>query len=324
MNVVSNLTLGDGGITDASLFDITLTARTLRISNHVVNAGRAITLSVTNRLDSGTNTWQVFNGFNLPVRPAQGDLALSTIRSKAIARQSAAHIWSGIDRGAVAAGYVTNGAVGVLILDGSTNSLFTFSKSGATSNALYVDRLELLNSAAQIDGAGNLSQLGINPGMTIYYAQALIGGNSAAEFLNGKNGGRLRWVSGYAGPMSGTNIVYPDGSTNFLNAAIVTSCNLDSDGDGVVNCLDPSPVFLPQLAKVTVAVINNPAPTVSLTWPTIAGASNRIYDKTNSAGSWRLLTNVISPAGSGTLTNQYLTPLGKGSRYFRVEIQPPQ
>src|SRR5262249_11323005 len=44
---------------------------------------------------------------------------------------------------------------------------------------------------------------------------------------------------------------YPGGSTNRVNTALAFSCDIDTDGDGIVNCLDPTPfsvspcVFVP-------------------------------------------------------------------------------
>src|SRR4029077_2887313 len=76
-----------------------------------------------------------------------------------------------------------------------------------------------------------------------YFAQAYQQGVSIAEKLNGANDGGFQWVSNYnCGFFSSTNIVYPDGSTNRVNAALAASCNIDSDGDGTVNCLDLSPI----------------------------------------------------------------------------------
>jgi hypothetical protein len=131
-----------------------------------------------------------------------------------------------------------------LILDGrSPASAFSFNGTG-TANGLYVDLLDLRNYATNIDMAGNLNELYIEPNVTIYYGQALAGNVSVAERINNANGGRLIWVSSYAGIYSGTNVVYPDGTTNRLNTALVESQNEDSDCDGLANIADPSPSLL--------------------------------------------------------------------------------
>src|SRR5258708_12257287 len=82
--------------------------------------------------------------------------------------------------------------------------------------------------------------------MKSYYGHALYNGFSIAEKLTCKNGGGFCWVSNYnTGFYSSTNFVYPDGTTNQLNTALVQSCDIDSDGDGIVNCQDQCPTFPP-------------------------------------------------------------------------------
>ena len=214
----------------------------------------------------------------------------------------------------------------MLVLDGAINSQFTFTGNGSPSNAIYLDRLELTNSAGLFDVSGNLKEVQINPGMVIYYAQATINGASAAEFLDGKNNGRLRWISSHAGTFSGTNVIYPDGSTNFLNAALVTSCNLDSDNDGIPNCIDPSPVPLLTLARLNAKIVSNPNPMLSLSWLSVGWATNRVYTATNiKAPSWQFFTNIVSPPQAGPpFTLEYIVPLNS-SRFYRVDIvAPPQ
>ncbi|HEU5070270.1 MAG TPA: hypothetical protein VFV96_07645 [Verrucomicrobiae bacterium] len=325
VQAVSDLSLNDGGLLSAIQADVSLSGRNVTVSNHTIYAGRTLRLSVTNQLVAGTNTWQVLDGISLPIKPAAGDLSYVTIRSQAIPFQNAVHTWAGTDRGAQNSGFTNNAALGVLALNGAANSLFTFTGTGAASNAIYIDRLELINSAGLFDANGNLAELSIAPGMTVYYAQATIDGASAAEFMNGKNGGRLRWISSYAGPFSGTNVVYPNGSTNFLNAALVTSCNLDSDNDGLPNCIDPSPVFLPQLARVDVSVVTSPSRMLVLSWLTIGGATNHIYSATNTGSpNWQLVTNLVSPPVVGKpFTNQFVTPLTSGSRFYKVSVEAP-
>jgi hypothetical protein len=326
MYASTNITLPFGGFLSAPEADINIFCRNLFITNHGVLAGRTLNLNVTNQLLAGTNDWQVFDGFRLPVRPTNSELGDVIIRSKGILNQPVTHVWSGSDRGAQGSGFVNNAALGMLVLDGAVNTMFTFTGNGSPSNALYVDRLELTNSAGLFDNLGNLKEVTIAPGMMVYYAQATINGASAAEFLDGKNGGRLRWVSSHAGSFSGTNVIYPDGSTNFLNAALVTSCNLDSDNDGIVNCIDPSPVSLLARAQLTATIVNNPNPMLSLSWLTTGWATNRVYVKTNvKSGTWQLQTNIVSPPQAGPpFTLEYIVPLNS-SRFYRVDVVvPPQ
>jgi hypothetical protein len=131
----------------------------------------------------------------------------------------------------------------------------------ANRNALYVDYLELRNFTTNIDFNGNLAGVQIDPGMTIYFAQAVMNGVSVAERLNGANGG-FCWASNYAGIYSSTNLFY-GGGTNTLNVALVQSANLDSDCDGLVNEDDGEPVFLVSTASLPEAT-NNTAYSVPL------------------------------------------------------------
>lgn len=326
LNISTNIDLSLGGFLSAPEADINIFAKNLVISNTTLLAGRKLTLSITNQLIAGAGDWQVYLGVSLPIRPTNSDLSQIIIRSKAISPEEPVHLWSGLDRGPQNIGYNNNAALGMLVLDGDVNSTFTFTGNGSPSNALYVDRLELTNSAGLINGTGDLTEVQVNSGMVIYYAQATINGASVAEFLDGKNGGRLRWVSSHAGTFSGTNVIYPDGSTNFLNTALVSSCNLDSDNDGTPNCIDPSPVPLLVQAKLTAKVVNNPNPALSLSWLTVGWATNRFYTTTNMrVPNWTFFTNIISPPQAGPpFMKELILPLNS-SRFYRVDVvTPPQ
>ena len=178
---------------------------------------------------------------------------------------------------------------------------FKFYGTGA-SNALYVDELELLDYASYTnhDFSGNLPALIFNTNLVIYYAQALTaaaGGSmlSVAEKLNHKNNDHLRWVPTYAGHFSGTNIVYPDGTTNGpFNTALAQSPDIDSDGDGVVNGSDPTPFFVRSDLHFMVTLTNS---MLMLTWNTIPLATNTVIYSTNGfTGPFdSVLTNFVSP-----------------------------
>jgi hypothetical protein len=164
-----------------------------------------------------------------------------------------------------------------------------------------VDYLELRNFATNINANGNLSGLNVEPNLVVYYAQALAGGVSVAERLDNSNDGRMRWVPGYAGIYSGTNVVYADGSTNFLNTALVLSQNLDSDGDGVPNAIDSTPVFLVTTARLPDATNNTP---YSVPLIAFGGPAAAPYSWALAPGSALPPGLSLSPAGvvSGTPT----------------------
>ena len=294
--------------------DVTVSSASLVISNQVVQAGRAINLGVSDYLDDGSlnssvefitnrNFWTVRDGFNLLVQPAHGSLLGTTVTNTA---WPAAHVvtrWAGADRGCSEAGFTDNTALGSLVLDGGNQSLFTFAPVGA-NNAMYVDRLELTNSAIGRDDSGNLTGIQILPGMKIYFAQALANGVSIAEKLNGRNDGAFCWVSGYAGFFSSTNMTYPNGLTYRVNAALVESCDIDSNGNGTVNCLDPAPI-----------TITTP-PVIPPTNPPTGGTDPTNTTTIISNGLPKLLFPGSSSAGGSVLSNAFTLAQGNYSGLF--------
>lgn len=241
--------------------DISLAANSLFISNTIVQAGGAVTLSATNYLDDGTitagcpdfntnkNSW-IGRGFSLTSLPPLASLQSTSFRDIDTNQTPVVNTWAGADKGNSPSGFDNNAAVGRLFIDGEDPlSLFIFQGTSG-NNALYVDYLEFDNYATNRDiGGTNFVQVSIAPGMKIYFGQATASGVSIAEKLDGANGGRFVWVRDYnCGFYSSTNLVYPDGSTNRVNTALATSCNIDSDNDGIVNCADLSPVPPSQLS----------------------------------------------------------------------------
>jgi len=315
------------GVVNAPFNDIVLNVGHLMISNHLLKAGHSLMIRATNSLTDGGpadgnngNIWSTgVLGFSLPFLPPIASLLGTTITSTAPDWAQVANQWAGRDRGAVPAGFDNNAALGRLVLDGGLNSSFIFT-GPTTSNALYVDRLEFQNYMTNFTDAGDLANLSFAPGMKIYYAQLIINGVSWAEKLNGKNGGGLNWVWGYAGAFSSTNMAYPDGTTNRLNQALVESCNLDSNGNGIANCLDLAPILVPSQVDLTATFTNLPPRAVALAWNTIPNSLNSVFFKPSlTATNWQLLTNfVFSSPGAGRAG--IVTPLGAGARYFRVRV----
>ena len=302
--------------------DVNIRARDLLVSNSVINAGRLI-LNVTNRLaDSGvaaTNTWNLTAGFQTLRRPTTSDLLGTHVRSSAPIYGLVEHAWSGADMGAVAAGYTNNLALGKLTFDGGSNSLFQFFPVG-TSNALYVDYIELLNDATNYNSAFSIS-----PNFTIYFANA----NVPVTKLHGAAGGRFQWVSSFAGPLSSTNITYhtpPNAGSNFVfNIALVTDNDLDSDGDGLVNSQDDEPIYVPGSAMLSVAMASGPSPCVLLTWNALAYSSNYLEFKTNTTTTqWNTLTNFhMGPYTWPVMVEDPISTSGEMRVYrIRVDIGP--
>jgi hypothetical protein len=333
-----NTLLTNGAIIAAS--DVSITTGSLVVSNHAIQAGGSLTLQVTNLLtDTGVtngNIWFVggwnLAGLNLPIKPLVGDLLGTTIFMTAAApNKQVVNTWAGRDRGVSVNGYTNNAAVGRLFLDAlGPSSAFKFAGTGA-SNALYVDELELFDYASYTNNiSGNLAALVFNTNLVIYYAQAITAdGASVAEKLNHKNNDHLRWVSAYAGYFSSTNVIYPDGTTNTMNAALRQSINIDSDGDGIANAYDPTPLFVSSELDFTLQLTNNPSPTVLITWHGIPSATNVLLFSTNlmPACTWQVLTNFISPslvppAGGWPITNTVFDRTTNSTRFYRVRVDP--
>lgn len=320
----------DARLTDGSFLaptaDVVVTAGGLVISNHALLAGRRLVLDITNSLwDGGLtngNAWRVGEGFNLLSRPASGSLLGTVVTSTTPAYVETASVWAGEDRGTVAAGFDSNCALGLLVLDAGENGLFTF-RGALPGSALYADYLELRNFMTNRDAAGNLEGLQIDPNLRIYYGDAVVNGVSVAEKLNHTHGDRLRWVSSYAGYYSGTNFVYPDGTTNLLNRALVTSCNLDSDGDQIVNCQDLTPVWRAnEDIGFRAETLGSPATAVGLSWRTLPGAANQVFYKASlTDAQWTLLTEFTTPAGAGSRVS-VSDPVDAGRRFYRVVVTP--
>ena len=391
-----------GGIISNGVGNFTVRAQTATLTNGLVTAGGSIsitggsllasnvpmqclslTLSPTNYLSDGgpgsnnDNIWTVGytnatgGGLSLLYNPGNGDLLGTTITNICPGpNKIITDTWAGKDFGVSSSGYRNNSALGHLILDvEGVQSLIKFGGAGS-SNALYVDALEVRGvltngvNAAYISGGSGISYdfskyLAINTNLVIYFAQAYWNGYSIAEAienasLEGGNGGntnlqvlstnlyglvttnvvvvpgRLRWVPGYAGYFSSTNIVVA-GVTNAVNAALAESGDIDSNGSGVngyptYNNSDPATHFFePQELNFALTLTNQPSRRLVLTWNTIPFATNYVYYTSSLlTNNWTLFTNFTSTSGFGpaypvTVSDTNLT---QGIRFYQVKLQP--
>ncbi len=346
-----SLTTQTGRLTGATIVsgaDIQFQANTLQISQSTLSANDALDFTVVANLSDGGfgagNTFSCSNGFNLWIKPATGELLGTTIYDTALGQAEVYHVWAGQDFGATVTGYTNNAAIGKLILDAPGSGVFRFD-GATTSNALYVDDLELRDYATNFNGS-QVYALDIGPNMVIYYAQAMVNGVSVAEKLNGLNGNRLRWVAAYAGHFSSTNIVYPNGTTNGpFNAALAQSTTIDSNGNGIPNGSDPTPFFVSSQVNFTLTLTNRPPLSVRLQWATIPLATNYIYYKTNLLSTnWLPLTTFNNyyyganvAVTNSAHTNSFVSPqtypgpatnvwvfdvVTNVAHYYRVIVQP--
>ncbi|MGD0744878.1 MAG: hypothetical protein ABSA45_06955 [Verrucomicrobiota bacterium] len=223
-NGVSEATISDFSVTAGTAIfsnalisaagDIDISANTLLIDPSVLSANGMLNFTVTTNLSDGGigsgNAFSCQNGFNLWVKPRTGDLWGTTITSTAWVMDEVDHFWAGEDRGLSGGGFTNNAALGGLVLSPQGFSapyypLFFFSGMGVTSNGLYVGTLDLTQLGANIT-----NMIEIDPGLTIYYAHALIdagaislGTNASPEiYLDGRQfppgtGGYLRYVKNF-------------------------------------------------------------------------------------------------------------------------------
>ena len=271
-------------------------------------------IAVTNSFNDGspgaTNNWLTTFGIQVLRRPTSGSLTNTIIRSVADAHATPSHIWPAQDRGPYKAGYSNNLAVGKLVLDGTVNSTFIF--GGLTAgNAIYVDYLELKNGATNYN-----TQLNIASDFTIYFADC----NIPPDKLDGAKNGRLRWVRNYIGAFSSTNITYPSGRTYTFNAGLVRSTDIDSDGDGPVNSIDPTPIYTDEDIGLTIASVNVPPLNVAITWKALFSSTNILEYNTNVNGlNWMTLTSFLT--GPVNVTARVLD--GIPDRFYRVRVLMP-
>jgi hypothetical protein len=236
------------------------------------------------------------------------------------------HTWAGEDRGVSPAGYSNNAAMGQLVLGPvGLDPYFTFSGTG-TQNGLYTDVLDLTSL-----GNTYTNDLQIDSNLTIYYAAAKLGvtppqSNGVPqlpeEYLNGQFGGRLRWVPGFAGPNSSTDVII-NGQTVKVNKALRNSQIIDSDGDGIPNYFDPTPFDSVVLAG---ALVNNPpAPKAfAITWQAVPNIAYKVEYTTNSLmNNWQTLVGYTNQGPTKITATVWDTNAVPGAirKFYRVSYQ---
>jgi hypothetical protein len=312
----------------------------LFVSNHVMFAGSSINFAITNSLDDGSlaasgadgitnkNGWVVGNGINLLRRPESASLLGTTVTNRTRDYQRSVTYWAGADRGNDPAAFINNAALGRMILEGGFRCQYHFTGPGPGS-AIYIDSLELTGGAAtNVDMAGNFLSLSCDPNMRVYYGQALANGESIAQKLSSVNGGRFIWVSNYhSGFFCTTNVVYADGTTNRLNTALVNSCEIDSNGDGVPNCNDPSPVpvLTPAALALSVDYAITPESTALVSWKAFPKTENYLLSASApDAKNWQVVTNFVY-TGPFPDRVQVLDSIKTNvPRFYRVRVNSPQ
>jgi hypothetical protein len=107
---------------------------------------------------------------------------------------------------------------------------------------------------------------------------------------------------------------------------LVASNDLDSDGDGIPNGFDPTPIFVPEVIGLSVVMTNTPTGRVAITWNALALATNRVEFKTTfGAGSaWQVLTQFVMGQSTAPITVSDPAPASMGQRFYRIRVEPRQ
>jgi hypothetical protein len=313
--------------------DVQFTAGTLKLNNCSVTADGGLYFNVSSSLfDAGGASGNVVTcgkGFNLAVKPATGDLLGTKLETITPVFAAVDHYWAGLDRGNSPAGYTNNEAVGQLALNEGTASEFIFHAPGA-SNAIYVDLLDLSQCPDFLDP----DVLTIDPNFVIYYAAVTLPSSFVVppntngipqqpeEYLNGKLGGHLVWVSGFAGPNSSVDVLI-NGQTVQVNKALRYSKIIDSNGDGTPNYYDLNP-FNPVVILSGSMAPGSPPPigAFAVSWTAAPHSIYQVqYSTTMIPSSWSLLQNYTNNNSSSVAVTIWDTNAPAGQRYYRVSHQ---
>lgn len=319
--------------TSSSGFNTDFSGSTLKFDSYNLAVSGTLNLGVTGALfdagGSSANVFTVDHGFNLVIKPQTGDLLGTTFQTQAPDFSYPEHTWAGEDRGATPAGFSNNVAMGRLILVANgLDPYFTFSGTG-NQNGLYTDVLDLSSL-----GANYTNDLQIDPNLIIYYAAAKLGitpppSNGVPqlpeEYLNGQFGGRLRWVSGFAGPNSSTDVII-NGQTVKVNKALRNSQIIDSDGDGIPNYFDATPFDSVVLAG---SLVNNTPPAqqaFAISWQALPNVAYKVEYTTNTLmNNWQTLrgyTNLGPTKITATVWDTNGAP-GAIRKFYRVSYPQP-
>ena len=327
----------DGALTGGSSVSgngTTISCGTLKLNGYLLSANGVLELNVTNALfDAGGgsgNALTLLNGIRQDRKPASGDLLGTEINTKADNYAEVQHVWAAENRGAVAAGYQNNSAVGKLVCSVGTGApLLSFSGLGA-NNALYVDQLDLTAL-----GQNYQAYLDIAPDFMLYYASAKVGftppGNlTPEEYLNNQFDGRLQWVKDFAGPNSSVDVV-SNGVSIIMNRALRDSRVIDSDNDGLPNYFDSYPLGGSGTVSGTNTLVGanlvntGTAGThaFAITWSAAPNSVYQIDYRSNlMAGVWEKLTLFTNAAGMTRTVTVYDTnaPAMAPQRFYRVGL----
>jgi hypothetical protein len=302
VSISANSLLASNGIIEAGGGSLTLNTPCSLSDGYVFgNQFAHFTNAIFPHVVTNGNIWLTSGDLKVPVKPPTADLLGTTIEDFALNNVVTEIVWPAQDLGPVPQGFGDNLGVGRLFLTADSTSTFNFVSANG-NNAIYIDTLIFENNTTNTDGNGNHLSIEIQPGMNVYYSEAIENGVSIAEKLNGKfgadatnaNAGRFFWVPNYAGVYGSTNILYPDGNTYIFNHALAISSDINSGGpDGtqvtnnnLVNSQNPFPIPTNVLYDISVT---GPQPCVNV------GGNNQGGNSTNLDSNPTVLAQLTFP-----------------------------
>ncbi len=277
-----------------------------------------ISSSITDTVARRGSTISAGRGITLARKPLRGDFMATRVQlSLPALYRSATLDWAGSDLGVNVTGFSNNAAVGILSFRGDTGTRFDVSRSSGPG-AIYVDMLDIgTNMLQELE-----SFFRIAPNFTIYYAAAT---NELAEVLDGELDGRLRWVSAFLGPYSTVEVALENGETVKVNKGVAESLELDYDGDGTPNGLDPYPFETPVVKIDSISVVNKPPQTAIVVW-TAAPMSSYILESISTLKStnWVTVKSISNPATApAPLSVEDVVPPSSFEKYYRLRLVLP-
>lgn len=295
--------------------DLTFTNRVLTIGGVTADVTGNVIFNVSESLlDHPTQANEITaEGIQLARRPAAGDFMGSRVILDRPNFGLSENVWASTRNvGAASAGFVGNLAIGNLVLQGGSGSLYVFQAPDSAPTAIYIDLLEISAEVAA-DLAGSIA---IAPNVTIYFAD--VRGASLDEILNTQfeGGGRFEWVSGFASSRSGVDFTLPSGETITINRLLAEA---DEDGDGTPNIDDPDFVPRTQLSGLT---YNRGGSNFTFSW--VAPAQSVTYLETTDnprGGQWELVKTYSNSLNrSRGYTSDPITTEAAKQRYYRVRV----
>ena len=305
--------------TMVSARDLALSGNNLRFHSSTNRATGRLILSATDSLsDSGdfaNNVFEVRNGFQLPYKPASGDLLGTTLQSIAPRFARVEHLWAGADLGVSSVGFQNNVAIGRLILGGDRDVQLSFTGTGE-HNGMYVEQLDLTGALTNAVASGDLtSALSIDPNLTIYFANS----NVPADQLEKQSEGRLRKVPAAASSSFVQVAVRSSGETVSMQRAVRESTTLDSDGDGIVNAYDAYPLDQDNGVRLNGSKVAG-ATSIALSWQAAARTSYVIeFTASLQDPKWETLSTFTNPDGAAQVATFRDQMIGEhAERYYRI------